>query len=162
MRQVRVQADWSMAIGVLALLALGPGLGTPDSAPAQVPERGASAIIGEMELETVVEREAELAVRVRSADGTPLEGARVFWTVDESTAEARLGGGNPTPTDRDGLARQTVKLGRIPGIVVVTAELEAPGGAHPRGRSQGRRATFRFRIGEDRLEAGRTLAAPVE
>lgn len=138
---------WNTAL-MLLLLALVPGM--PYLARAQGIEGGPSAIIGEMRLEAVVEREAELAVRVRRPDGTPLQGARVFWTVGESTAEARLGRGNPTLSDADGVSTQTVELGEIPGIVVVTAELEPPGRAAPRGRAAERSAVFRIRVGGDR------------
>lgn len=82
-------------------------------------------IVGESEPVGVVEGEADLSVRVRSPGGTPIEGAQVFWTVEEG--EAQLAG-NPTLSGPDGVARQTVSLGEIPGIVVIRATLNPSAG----------------------------------
>lgn len=110
---------------------VGPTLGSPsavdlvildDDAPGEV------EIVGDSEPEGVVEGEADLAVRVRTPDGTPVEGAQVFWSVEEG--EAELSGGNPTLSGADGVSRQTVELGEIPGTVVVSATLD-PATADP-------------------------------
>lgn len=106
---------------VLAI-AFTSGCGESNPVDANDDEPGTLEIVGDSEPEGVVEGEAELAVRVRTPDGTPVQRARVFWEVEEG--EAELSEGNPTLSGADGVSRQTVELGEIPGIVVVRAILD--------------------------------------
>ncbi|MGH9380034.1 MAG: autotransporter domain-containing protein [Thermoanaerobaculia bacterium] len=110
-------------------------------------QEGEVEILGDAEPEGVVELEADLAVRVRTADGSPIEGARVFWTVEEG--EAELTSGSPTLSGGDGVSRQTVELGEIPGIVLIRATLNpsagAPGDA-ARAQQEQTSVVFRLRV----------------
>jgi len=112
---------------------------------------GEVEIVGDAEPEGVVEREAELAVRVRSPSGAPIEGAQVFWTVEDDAAQ--LGGGNPTVTGADGVSRQRVNLGEIPGIVIVRAALAAATPGAGGAAAQQESVAFELRVRGDLADA---------
>lgn len=108
---------------------VGGTLGSPSAVDLVIQDDeqdGEVEIVGESEPEAVVESEVDLAVMVRKPDGTPIEGATVFWTVEEG--EAELASGTPTLSGADGIATQVVQLGRIPGVVQVRAALNTPTG----------------------------------
>lgn len=107
-------------------------LGSPSTADLRIlddEQEGEIEIVGDGEPRGVVDREAELAVRVRSLGGAPIEGARVFWTADDETVE--FTSGNPTSSGADGVSRQTVQLGGRPRIVIVSATLDPSAAAAP-------------------------------
>ncbi len=66
--------------------------------------------------------EIELEVHALRADGTPIQGVTVSWTLEEGDAE--LLDGEETLTDAGGIATQHVRLGAMPGTVLVTAEIQ--------------------------------------
>lgn len=85
---------------------------------------GEVEIVGEIDPESVIEESADLAVRVRKQDGTPIQGALVVWTVVEGNAE--LTSGSRTVTGPDGVSQQAVELGPWPDVIVILASLEQP------------------------------------
>lgn len=130
-----VEEDETIRVALSA--PVGATLGTPSAVDLVLlddEQDGEVEIVGDAEPEGVVERSADLAVRVRNLAGAPIEGARVFWTVDDDAAE--LTGGNPTLTGPDGVSRQTVQLGEIPGIVTVRAALDAETPGAPAAQQQ--------------------------
>lgn len=132
-------------------------LGSPSTADLRLlddEQEGEVEIVGDSEPDGVVEREADLTVRVRTPDGAPIQGARVFWVVEEG--EADLTSGNPTLSGADGVSRQTVELGEIPGIVVIRATLN-PGAdaaaAGPAAQQEQTSVVFRLRVRGDLFQA---------
>lgn len=123
-------------------------LGSPSTADLRLlddEQEGEIEIIGDGEPRGVVEREAELAVRVRSLRGAPIEGARIFWTADDETVE--FTSGNPTLSGADGVSQQTVRLGEIPRIVIVRATLNPSTGTASGGAAaQQEEVSVEFRL----------------
>ena len=143
-----VEDDESIRVSLSA--PVGATLGAPSTVDLVLlddEQDGEVEIVGDAEPEGVVEREAELAVRVRSASGAPIEGAQVFWTVEDDAAQ--LGGGNPTVTGADGVSRQRVNLGEIPGIVIVRAALNAATPGAGGAAAQQESVAFELRVRGD-------------
>ncbi len=80
--------------------------------------------VGETRLTSRVDGEIEIQVRASRADGAPVRGARVVWTIEGA---GELLGDNPSLTDGEGLAGQQLELGGSPGAVTVTAEIAGTG-----------------------------------
>jgi uncharacterized protein YhjY with autotransporter beta-barrel domain len=106
--------------------------------------------VGESETLALVNSAVGLEVQVLRADGTPVQGTTVFWSVAEGDAE--LTAGETTLSDADGIAANDVALGGSPGRVVITASLAGGGEA----------ATFEITVQGDLGELVDPAASPGE
>lgn len=82
--------------------------------------RRTEALIGQ-DIRATARRQVELSVRTVRDDGSPVPGAPVRWRIVSGNAELL---DDPVKrTDSEGISRQSVRLGRRPGIVQVAVSL---------------------------------------
>lgn len=122
----------------------GVGLGAPANAQLGNPDRAVITVtdddvpmqleaVGEVERTATAETELVLEVKVSTEDGRPVAGVPVQWATE---GRAALAGEPRVISDGDGLARNTVRLARVPGLGVVVARLPGTDKA----------VTFRIRV----------------